>query len=239
MTLQVAVLTADMLVSVFVDVLNSTDSWRRLLVSKSGLATTNLWVASQQNHPADASTPYKVTGRPAGNWQRMLPNLSPDGQLLAQQLGLKLLQRGAAADAMTLLASPEPHTAATNALHAPPMLIQPVATVVTPKDHATGQHEAEAVQSLLLRHLLQRTASTATFPLASLLLFKKNLVLAAFTSTSGCSNDSIAELFYQASALPDSLEGICGADSRATDRSLDAALLAMSNSSVPLLQVIA
>ena len=84
---------------------------------------------------------------------------------------------------------------------------------------------------------LQQSTSSAAFPLASLLQFKMDLVLAAFMGTSGCSTDSVTDLFYQDQDPPVDLATLCGGDYSAVDRSLDSALLAGANSSVPLLQV--
>ena len=234
-TLQVAVLTADMLVSVFVDVLNSTGSQRRLLVSNSKPATDHLWAASEQQRPAGATLPHKVTAQHAGSWQQ-LPSVSTDNGRLIQQLGLETLKHAPPVEGGTAFPRHELHAAMIRAQHAQPMLVQSGHASVTHRDHSSVQNEAGVVRSLLLRYLLQSTASTAAFPLASLLLFKRQLVLAAFTSTSGCSTVSLAQLFYQDSDFPANLESLCGREP-AADRSLDAALLAMSNSSVPLLQV--
>ena len=225
-TLQVAVLTADMLLSVFVDVLsNNTGSRRHLLDSRSGLGTDQLWTASQQKRPSDATILHQVTKQSAASRQNLLPSLSPDGQLLIQQLGLEMPEHVTPADASAT------HTALVRAQHT-----QHTLPVLPCMHHVFALHRAKPVHSLLLRHLLQGTASAAAFPLASLLLFKMDLLLAAFTSTSGCSTDTIAELFYQGSGFPDAAEATC-VDNNLADNSLDVALLSISNSSVPLLQV--
>ena len=82
---------------------------------------------------------------------------------------------------------------------------------------------------------LQAITSSSAFPLASLLLFKMDLTLAAFEGTSGCSTDNIADLFYDGADLPEALSQLCG--SSGDDLSLSQALLAVANSSVPLFQV--
>lgn len=82
---------------------------------------------------------------------------------------------------------------------------------------------------------LQATQSSFAFPLASLLLFKMDLTLAAFQGTSGCSTVAIADLFYNGADVPATLSQLCG-DSDA-DLSLSEALLALANSSIPLFQV--
>ena len=237
-TLQVAVLTADMLVSVFVDVLSiSTGAKRRLLVSKSGLATDKLWAAAQHKRPTSTAVWDKVTGQFAASGLRLIPSPSPDDQLLIQQLGLDMPQHSAPADATRT----EPHSASVRAQqtqHTSPVLVQSGAGTPVPyKGPASALGRAGPFQSVLLRHLLQSTASTTAFPLASLLLFKKDLLLAAFTSTSGCSTDSIDDLFYQGSGSPDVVRAICEDNNGLADYSLNVALLAMSSSSVPLLQV--
>ena len=82
---------------------------------------------------------------------------------------------------------------------------------------------------------LQAITSSSAFPLASLLLFKMDLTLAAFEGTSGCSTDNIADLFYDGADLPEALSQLCS--SSGDDFSLSQALLAVANSSIPLFQV--
>ena len=82
---------------------------------------------------------------------------------------------------------------------------------------------------------LQAITSSSAFPLASLLLFKMDLTLAAFEGTSGCSTDNIADLFYDGADVPEALSQLCG--SSGDDLSLSQALLALANSSIPLFQV--
>ena len=166
-TLQVAVLTSDMLLSVFVDVLNSTGYRRRLLSSEA--PAERLWPLQKQKQAATMHS-----------------------------------------DAIPI----------------------PV------HEHVLVQHRASAVAVNPSRHLMQSTSSnTSPFPLASLLQFKMDLVLAAFTGTSGCSTDSLTDLFYQHQEPPADLATLCGADNSAADYSLSQALLNGANSSVSLLQV--
>ena len=236
-TLRVAVLTADMLVSVFVDVLNSTGPARRLLASQPGLGVDNLWATSEQKRPGDASLSYNTVGESPASLQKVPSTLAADNQVLVPQLGLTSLWPEPPTDAATTHQGTEPLTESKPTQQGPPMLVQSDAASVMYGDQTPSQHAAQEVQSLLLRHLLQSISSTAPFPLTSLLFFKRSLLLDAFASTSGCSNESIAELFYQGSGLPPTLEALCGGPGGAADRSLDAALLAVSNGSVPLLQV--
>lgn len=269
-TLRVVVLTADMLVSVFVDVLNSTSGpARRLLVSKPGHSAGDLWATSELKRSAEASTQDKAPDASHASVQKLPPSLTADAQVLLQQLGFTKLWHHPPADAATMHLGTEPETDsnhAQQAQHAPSLLMQSDAATVAPRyepdtasrnsqpqrpapsmllqsdmhgSHTPSQHEAQAAHYLLLRHLLQSAAGTAPFPLTSLLFFKRTLVLDAFFSTSGCSNESIADLFYQGSAVPPTLGALCWGGGSAADRSLDAALLGISNSSVPLLQVVA
>jgi len=80
-------------------------------------------------------------------------------------------------------------------------------------------------------------STTSEFPLVSLLTFKVDLLLAAFGSTSGCSTASVTALFYDDEDTPESLDDLCGTDSGAVDLSMNQALLASTNTSIPLLQV--
>ena len=64
-----------------------------------------------------------------------------------------------------------------------------------------------------------------------------DMLLAAFSGTSGCSTDGLTDLFYEDSEPPDTLAELCGGDGGSQDLSLNTALLGTANSSVPLLQV--
>ena len=86
-------------------------------------------------------------------------------------------------------------------------------------------------------HLRSLQSTTSEFPLVSLLTFKVDLLLAAFASTSRCSTASVTALFYDDEDTPESLDDLCGTDSGAVDLTMNQALLASTNSSIPLLQV--
>ena len=73
------------------------------------------------------------------------------------------------------------------------------------------------------RRKLRAAQSSSAFPLASLLMFKMDLALAAFQGTSGCSTDNIADLFYDGEAVPAALNELC--DGSEPDWSLSQALL--------------
>ena len=87
----------------------------------------------------------------------------------------------------------------------------------------------------MVRSLLG-TSLDSKFPLTSLLAFKSNLVLAAFDGTTGCNTDSLTALFYQNSQPPADFSDVC-VSAGSTDYSMNAALLASTNASVPLFQV--
>ncbi len=238
-TLQVAVLTADMLLSVFVDVLNSTDSRRRLL-SNSELATAAVQnsMLSLPNHmlvrPHAAILPGKLhfadglLAEPSHSvaTSRHLPfRLPPESTQQGRGLAGKwaaIMQNSGVAQTDGCPASGCGHAAPLNnfpalfhsALHQIMML------------HAMGHSRS-----------LQSTTSTSEFPLVSLLTFKVDLLLAAFGSTSGCSTASVTALFYDDEDAPESLDDLCGTDSGTVDLTMNQALLASTNSSIPLLQV--
>lgn len=105
-----------------------------------------------------------------------------------------------------------------------------------------GRHLlAESVALHPSKRCLQQSSSQAspTFPLASLLLFKVDLTLAAFYGTSNCSIQSIGDLFYGGADPPEALHQLCGssAGDLSSTASLNQALLGTTNSSIPLLQV--
>ena len=89
----------------------------------------------------------------------------------------------------------------------------------------------EQVRSLL------GTSLDSSFPLRLLLAFKRNLVLAAFDGTTGCNTDSLTALFYNGSAAPAGISNLCVGDGSSVGYSMNAALLASANASVPLFQV--
>ena len=233
-TLQVAVLTADMLLSVFVDVLNSTDSRRRLL-SSSDLASAAVQnsMLPLPNHmlarPDRAAVlPGKMLAESSQSASTskhlpfsMLPESIPQGGGLAgnwaaivQNIGVEQTDGCPAVGCS--------HVAPLNSF---PALFHSTLHQIMML-HATGHLRS-----------LQSTTSASEFPLASLLTFKVDLLLAAFGSTSGCSTASVTALFYDDEDTPESLDDLCGTDSGAVDLSMNQALLASTNSSIPLLQV--
>jgi len=235
-TLQVAVLTADMLLSVFVDVLNSTDSRRRLL-SSSDLASAAVQnsMLPLPNHmlarPDRAAVlPGKMLAESSQSASTskhlpfsMLPESIPQGRGLAgnwaaimQNIGIEQTDGCPAVGCS--------HVAPLNSF---PALFHSTLHQIMML-HATGHLRS-----------LQSTTSASEFPLASLLTFKVDLLLAAFGSTSGCSTASVTALFYDDEDTPQSLDDLCGTDSGAVDLSMNQALLASTNSSIPLLQVCA
>ena len=238
-TLQVAVLTADMLLSVFVDVLNSTDSRRRLL-SSSELASAAVQnsMLPLPNHmlvrPHDAVLPGKLhyaDGLLAESSQRgltskhlpfsMPPESIQQGQDHATNWAASMQNIGNG-QTNGCPASGCSHAAPLNSFLA--MFHSALHQVVML--HATGHSRS-----------LQSTSSASEFPLVSLLTFKVDLLLAAFDSTSGCSTASVTALFYDDEDTPESLDDLCGTDSGAVDLSMNQALLASTNNSIPLLQV--
>lgn len=190
-TLQVAVLTSNMLQSVYVDVLPSlavlsSPSSRRRLHSKSHSKQSVAILHSSESAPT-ASDHVTVSS----GFSRDMAPLSYQRTL--QQTGSK--------------------TARTS-------------DSVTVHEDLHGQ-----VRSLLGSSLASK------FPLASLLAFKSTLVLAALDSTTGCDTDSLTELFYNDSAAPADISDMCIGDGSYGGHSMNAALLASVNTSVPLFQV--
>ena len=242
-TLQVVVLTADMLLSVFVDVLNSTYVRRRLLSS------------------SQTTTAFPV--QPVASAYSLVDTTSTNDQ--AQQISLDSATRSS----LMLTAYSDPwsegmhdgqrqmetmhdgHKPMKNMhdRHRPMENMhdghRSMENMHDPASAAVGQSQLSAdlsqqqsgVASLLhLRSLLAASNSTA-FPLASLLQFKTELVLSAFFRTSGCDADSLADLFYDGSAVPSAIDELCGASSSFSALAWDRTLQAAANESIPLLQV--
>ena len=233
-TLQVEVLTADMLLSVFVDVLNSTDGRRRLL-SRSDLAS-----AAVQN---------RVLPLPKHTLVRPDTAAALPGKMLAESFQI-------ASTSKHLPCSMHPESVqqgwglATNwaAIRQNSGIEQTDGCSASGCSHAAPLNSFPAIfqsalhQIMMLHapgHLrsLQSTTSASGFPLVSLLTFKVDLLLAAFGSTSGCSTASLTALFYDDEDTPESLDDLCGTESGVVDLSMNQALLASTNSSIPLLQV--
>ena len=241
-TLQVAVLTADMLLSVFVDVLNSTDGRRRLL-SSSDLAS-----AAGQN--SMLPLPNHVLARP-GN-----AAILPSKIHLADSLLAGPSQSALTSKHLPFSVLPESMQQGQGLAGNWAAIMQNSGTKQTDDRPACGcSHAAHsnsfpasfhsALHQIMMLHApghsrsLQSTSSASEFPLVSLLTFKVDLLLAAFGSTSGCSTASVTALFFDDEDTPESLDDLCGTDSGVVDLSMSQALLASTNSSVPLLQVCA
>ena len=238
-TLQVAVLTADMLLSVFVDVLNSTDSRRRLL-SSSDLASAAVQnsMLPLPNHilvrPHAAVLPGKLhfadgllaESSQSASISKLLPfSLPPESMQQAQGLAgnwTTVMQTSGIAKTDGCPASGCSHAAPLKSFQA---------------EFHNSLHQVTMLHAMGHSRSLQSTTPASEFPLVSLLTFKVDLLLAAFGSTSGCSTASMTALFYDDEDTPELLDDLCGTDSGAEDLSMNQALLASTNSSIPLLQV--
>lgn len=169
-TLQATVLTASLLASVFVDVLNDSDS--------------------------------TVNSR----------------RLLSEPLAMDKLQHNT--DTRAWL-QPEPNLGTALKQH---------------DDYSSGSsNEYEDSRNRANPRHLQATQTSSAFPLASLMLFKVDLTLAAFQGTSGCSKTSIGNLFYGGADPPEPLQHLCAKSDG--DLSFNEALLKLADGSIPLLQV--
>lgn len=193
-TVQVAVLTSNMLKSVYVDVLSdlaglSNPSSRRRLHSSPHSKLSAALLHSSESAPSMHTTSDHIAAS-NGFFRDMAP--WPFQRTLQQT---------------------DSKTSRTSGL-------------VTAHEDLQGQ-----VRSLL------GTSLDSQFPLATLLAFKSNLVLAAFDGTTGCNTDSLTALFYQNSELPADFSDMCVSAGSSKDYSMNAALLASVNASVPLFQV--
>ena len=193
-TVQVAVLTSNMLQSVYVDVLShlaglSSPSSRRRLQSSSNSRLSAAVSHYSELAPSMQTTSDHVAAR-SGFFRDMAP--LPFHRTL-QQTNSK--------------------TARTSGVV------------------AAHENFRKQVRSLL------RTSSDSSFPLVSLLAFKRNLVLAAFDGTTGCNSVSLAALFYTDSDVPADISDLCVGDASSAGHSMNAALLASANTSEPLFQV--
>ena len=197
-TMQVTVLTANLLSSVFVDVLNSTSSRRHLL---------------------SAATPFRSDP------------LEPQHSIITAWLaGSKTRSNSSNMLSSMRMYNSNSSTVSSSSMPIPPTLYSSSSNT---QGHSTSS--MEAMGHVVRSRKLQATQSSSAFPLASLLMFKMDLTLAAFLGTSGCSTDNIAELFYDGADTPEVLEQLCGSSDN--DFSLSQALLAVANSSIPLFQV--
>ena len=216
-TLQVVVLTADMLLSVFVDVLNSTYTRRRLLGS-SALPWTEPDMhdeSSQAMQSSPEATALLLNALPL-SLQQPHQSLVASETHHARQLEMQVHSTRSTAVSSAMQ---QPRGQSVLA-HEDKPLEQPAAGVIS---HS--------------RSLQSSGSSSTVFPLASLLQFKMDMLLAAFSGTSGCSTDSLTDLFYEDSEPPDTLAELCGGVGGSQDLSLNTALLGIANNSVPLLQV--
>ena len=188
-TVQAAVLTSDLLLSVFVDVLSSSTSRRRLhskahhLPYDELLHSTNSPVSMQTKSVRAVATTH-------------------------------IPRDGATFSSVTTQQPSSNRTAA-------------VPVLGTAGDGLSGE-----TRSLL------STVPGSAFPLSSLLAFKTDFMLAAFADTSGCSIDSLTDLFFEDSQEPEELNTLCGSDTGSSHLSLNEALSVSAGDSVPLLQVL-
>lgn len=184
-TVQVAVLTSDMLLSVFVDVLSSPPSSRRRLLSNS-----------------DCS---------------LLPSIESP---------LSMQTRSAP------VAVSNPSTSSVVALSRRRTLQQSSSRTARMAVFGTAWDDSHAKARSLIT-----TGSSSAFPLSSLLAFKTDLAQAAFAAVSGCSTDSLTDLFFENSTTSGALSNLCVGDNGPADLSLNQALFMSASDSVPLLQV--
>ena len=216
-TLQVVVLTADMLLSVFVDVLNSTYTKRRLL-SSSDLP----WTQPDAYHEPSQAMQTSPEAAALLLDKLPLPFQQPHQSLVASKTNHAW--------------QPDMEVHSSRSFAVPSTMQQPLGQSMLPhEDKPTEQPTAGVISHS--RSLQSSGSSSTVFPLASLLQFKMDMLLAAFSGTSGCSTDSLTDLFYADSEPPDALAELCGGDGGSQDLSLNTALLGVANSSVPLLQV--
>ncbi len=187
-TVQATVLTSDLLLSVFVDVLSSSTSRRRLHSKPDHLLYAELL------HSTNSSASIQTK--------------SVHAAATAQ------IPRDLAAFSVTTQQQSSNGTARMPALG-------------TAWDGLHGE----------ARSLLSTELSSA-FPLSSLLAFKTDLMLAAFAHTTGCSIDSLTDLFFENSEESEELSNLCVGDGGSADLSLNEALFASAGDSVPLLQVL-
>ena len=246
-TLQVTVLTADMLLSVFVDVLNSTTQRRRLMSSSD-------WQANAVNHSmlTVPNPPARLDHSAVGSHLLGTMPVAPFSKAtISKQLPVTVSTESLQHEqALTgdLPASSQNCSSATAVQEADvrPYLL-PLQAHVPNSAKAAGVLPAsggsllpsyqQIRQAQANARSLKGTASASAFPLVSLLAFKVDLMLAAFGGTSGCNANSVAALFYDDVEVPDSLEDLCGSDGSSADLSLNYALHFSANGSVPLLQV--
>ena len=188
-TVQAAVLTSDLLLSVFVDVLSSSTSRRRL--------------QSEAHH-------------------------SPYDELLHSM------------DSPASIQTKPAHAVATSYF---PRNVAALSSITTQQQSSNRTARVPALGTAWdgshgKARSLFSTEPGSAFPLSSLLAFKTDLMLAAFADTSGCSIDSLTDLFFEDSEEPEELSDLCVGDTGSADLSLNEALFVSAGDSVPLLQVL-
>ena len=215
-TMQVTVLTANLLSSVFVDVLNNTSSRRHLLGAAS------LFRSDPVEPQHSITTAWLAGSKTRSNGSNLCRDVSMDAH-----------NRCSASS--SILSSMRMYNSNSSTMSSSSMPIAPTlySSSSNTQGHITGS--MEAMGHFANSRKLQATQASSVFPLASLLMFKMDLTLAAFLGTSGCSTDNIAVLFYDGADTPEVLEQLCGSSDN--DFSLSQALLAVANSSIPLFQV--
>ena len=227
-TLQVVVLTADMLLSVFVDVLNSTYVRRRLL-SISQLATAHPF---QPGAPAYSLSDTAFTDDQAQQINSKSSTTKSSLMLSANSVsGLKDMQyvHTPMQDmryGRKLMENMHDGHRSNMDMHVPAS----AALGQSQLSASLSQQQSGVSRLLHLRSLLTASNSTA-FPLAS------ELVLSALIRTSGCDTDTLADLFYDSSNVPDTIDELCGAASSFSALAWDHTLQAAANEGIPLLQV--
>jgi hypothetical protein len=188
-TVQAAVLTSDLLLSVFVDVLSSSTSRRRLQSESDHLPYDELLHSTDSLPSMQTKSIHAVA---AAHFPR---NVAAWSSVTTQQQSSNRTAR--------------------------------MPALGTAWDGSHGK--ARSVLS---------TGPSSAFPLSSLLAFKTDLMLAAFADTSGCSIDSLTDLFFEDSEEPKELSDQCVDDDGSADLSLNKALFVSAGDSVPLLQVL-
>ena len=213
-TLQVTVLTADMLLSVFVDVVNNSSSRRRLLSSLDQMLMSSDHAAVSQQLP----------GKMAAVLLQHKHTLAGSRMGIARcdsAIRASFLADSNAEPAHPVTLNSRSHAAASHAVEA--------------SVQSMLELQQMAVQTKAHTRSLQSTSASLVFPLSSLLAFKTDLVLAAFNGTSGCSTSSMTDLFYEDANTPSALDELCGTDGGTL--TMNEALLASVDDTVPLLQV--
>lgn len=265
-TVQVTVLTASLLSSVFVSLLNDTTNLingGRLLhahsaqeADMSGLQYSMLAAWSQQHVNNLVPTVTQQAGPTAADFAPVTTvyNMANNYSSLAYSSNMSSVstmysssrsRRGSNTRRMTGMYNDSSSSTSSQYLNSSQYVDS--SQCISSSDKVTSRQHLQEIQHLSSSHhvsgadlhaqgrRLQAPQPNSPFPLASLLLFKTDLILAAFNGTSSCSTDSIGDLFYGGSDLPADVAQVC--QSSAGDGSLNHALLQLANSSLPLFQV--